>query len=228
MTLEQGERLLLTFIIPILGLILFSQTSIVSTGTSSRVEFFAPSALALAVMSTAMVNLAVATGFERSWGVLKRLGTTPLSPVALLAAKAVAVIVVEVVQTVVLLGIAFGLGWRPHAGAGAAVAAALLATMAFAGLGFLMAGTLRAEATLAVANGLYVVFLGISGIMFPLSRLGGFADLARLLPSTALADALHPALGTGQGVPAEAWIVLAAWAVIAPALAAWRFRFATE
>ncbi len=200
MTLEQGERLLLTFIIPILGLILFSQTSIVSTGTSSRVEFFAPSALALAVMSTAMVNLAVATGFERSWGVLKRLGTTPLSPVALLAAKAVAVIVVEVVQTVVLLGIAFGLGWRPHAGAGAAVAAALLATMAFAGLGFLMAGTLRAEATLAVANGLYVVFLGISGIMFPLSRLGGFADLARLLPPTALADALHPALGTGQGV----------------------------
>ncbi len=228
MTLEQGERLLLTFVIPILGLILFSETPIVSTGTSSRVEFFAPSALALAVMSTAMVNLAVATGFERSWGVLKRLGTTPLTPGALLAAKAVAVIVVELVQTIVLLGIALGLGWRPHAGAGVAVGAALLATVAFAGLGFLMAGTLRAEATLAVANGLYVVFLGISGMMFPLSRLGGFADVARLLPPTALADALHPALGSGAGVPAEAWIVLAAWAVVAPALAAWRFRFATD
>lgn len=228
MTLEQGERLLLTFIIPILGLVLFSETTIVTTHTPSRVDFFAPSALALAVMSTAMVNLAVATGFERSWRVLKRLGATPLSPGALLAAKAAAVLVVEVVQAAVLIGIAAGLGWRPHAGAGLAIGATLLATVGFAGIGFLLAGTLRAEATLAVANGLYVALLGISGIMFPLARLGGFAAFSRLLPATALASVLHPALGTGAGVPAEAWVVLAAWAVGAPALAAWRFRFSGE
>ena len=228
MTLEQGERLLLTFIIPILGLVLFSETTIISPGTPSRVDFFAPSALALAVMSTAMVNLAVATGFERSWLVLKRLGSTPLSPGALLAAKAAAVLVVEIVQAIVLVAIAFGLGWRPHASAGLACAAVILATIGFAGIGFLLAGTLRAEATLAIANGLYVLLLGISGIMFPLSRLGAFAGFSRILPATALADALHPTLGTGGGIPAEAWIVLAAWAVAAPALAAWRFRFSGD
>ena len=225
MTLEQGERLLLTFAIPILGLLLFSAAPIVATGTPKRVDFFAPSVLALAVLSTSMVNLAIATGFERSWGVLKRLGATPLRPAVLLAAKVLAVLAVELAQTVVLTSIAFGLGWRPHAAAGTAVGAALLATVGFSGLGFLLAGTLRAEATLAVANGCYVVFLGISGIMFPLSRLGAFAEVSRLLPATALADALHPALGGGGAVPVESWVVLAAWAVLAPLLAAWRFRF---
>ncbi len=227
MTLEQGERLLLTFVIPVLGLVLFSTTRIVITNTASRVDFFAPSALALAVMSTAMVNLAVATGFERSWRVLKRLGATPLSPGALLSAKAGAVLAVEIAQFAVLSAIAAGLGWRPHDGVAAALAAIVLATVGFAGVGFLLAGTLRAEATLAVANGLYVLLLGISGMMFPLERLGGFSPVARLLPATALTDALHGAFGPG-GVPGEAWVVLAAWAVVAPALAAWRFRFAGE
>lgn len=228
MTIQQGERLLVTFVIPVLGLILFSKAPIIATGTPSRVDFFAPSALALAVMSTAFVNLSVATGFERSWGVLKRLGVTPLRPSALLAAKIAAVLLVEVLQAAVLVGIAAGLGWRPHSAAVAALGAALLATAGFAGIGFLIAGTLRAEATLALANACYVVLLGISGMMFPISRLGGFAAFSRLLPATALAEALHQAVGAGAAVPAEAWIVLAVWAAGAPLLAAWQFRFSAE
>ena len=226
MTLEQGERLLLTFIIPILGLVLFSEVPIVSTGGVARVDFYAPSVLALAVLSTAMVNLGIATGFERSWGVLKRLGATPLRASTLLVAKIISVLAVEVVQVVVLGAIAAGLGWRPGATALIGILAGLLGTAGFAGLGFLMAGTLRAEATLALANALYVVLLGISGIMFPLAKLGAFAAFARLLPSTALAVALHHLVGTGTAVPLEAWIVLAAWAVVAPLVAARTFRFA--
>lgn len=224
MTLEQGERLLVTFVIPILGLVLFSAVPIVSTGTAQRVDFFAPSVLGLAVISTAMVNLSIATGFERSWGVLKRLGATPLGSSTLLVAKLLAVLAVEVVQVLVLGAIAAGLGWRPHASAGVGVAAELLGTVAFAGIGFLLAGTLRAEVTLAVANGLYVVMLGISGIMFPLTKLGGFAAVARLLPSAALTDLLHPSL-SGGAVPLEGWLVLGAWAVVAPVVAAATFRF---
>ena len=225
MTLEQGERLLVTFVIPILGLVLFSSVPIVSTGTAHRVDFFAPGVLGLAVISTAMVNIGISTGFERGWGVLKRLGATPLRSSTLLAAKILAVLAVEVVQVVVIGAIAAGLGWRPHGSAWLAVGAELLATAAFAGIGFLLAGTLRAEVTLALANGLYVVMLGISGIMFPLAKLGGFAAFARLLPSAALTDVLHPALSGGAGVPVEGWLVLAAWAVAAPVLAAATFRF---
>ncbi len=225
MTLEQGERLLVTFLIPIAGLVLFSVVPIVATGTAHRVDFFAPSVLALAVVSTAMVNLGISTGFERSWGVLKRLGATPLGSPTLLASKILAVLGVEIVQVAVLGAIATGLGWHPHAGIAAGVGAELLGTVAFAGIGFLLAGTLRAEVTLAVANGAYLVVLGISGIMFPLAKLGGFAAVARLLPGAALADALHASLGTGASVSAETWIVLAAWALAVPTIAAASFRF---
>ncbi len=225
MTLEHGERLLVTFVIPLAGLVLFSEVPIVSTGTATRVQFFAPSVLALAVVSTAMVNLGISTGFERGWGVLKRLGATPLGPVRLLAAKILAVLAVELVQVGVLGGVAAGLGWRLHGPVGEAVGAAVLGTVAFAGIGFFLAGTLRAEVTLAAANMLYILFLGISGIMFPLAKLGGFSAVARLLPAAALTDLLHPALGAGGHVPVEGWAVLATWAAAAPAIAAATFRF---
>ncbi len=225
MTLERGESLLVTFGIPIFLLVFFTEVPVLPTGTSRRVDFLAPGVLGLAVMSTAMVSLGIATGFERAYGVLKRLGSTPLGRRALIAAKILAVLAVECAQVVILGAVAFGLGWRPSATLGLGLLAELLATIAFAGLGLLMAGTLRAEVTLAVANGVYVVLLLIGGVVFPLSKLGGLAGAARLLPAAALSDILHPTLGTGGPVPGLAWGVLAAWAVLAPALAALTFRF---
>ena len=166
-------------------------------------DFLAPGVLALAVMSTAMVSLGIATAFERSYGVLKRLGATPLGRPVLLTAKIVSVLAVEVAQVVILVGVSLALGWRPHPAAGLAVVAVLLATVAFAGIGLAMAGALRAEVTLAVANGVYVILLLIGGVIFPLSKLGGLASFARLLPTAALSDALHPTLGVGSSVPAR-------------------------
>jgi len=225
MTLERGETLLVTLGIPVVLLVFFTLVPVLPTGTRHRVDFLAPGVLALAVMSTAMVSLGIATAFERSYGVLKRLGATPLGRPALLTAKIVSVMAVEVAQVAVLVGVAFALGWRPHPAAGLAVLAVLLATVAFAGIGLAMAGALRAEVTLAVANGVYVILLLIGGVIFPLSKLGGLASFARLLPTAALSDALHPTLGNGSTVPAEAWIVLAAWAVVAPLVAARSFKW---
>src|SRR5438067_1018918 len=174
----------------------------------------APGILALAVMSTAMVSLGIATGFERSHGVLKRLGTTPLGRPSLLAAKITAIALVEVVQVVVLVPVALGLGWDPHGDVVPGMVAFFAATVAFAGLGLLMAGTLRAEVTLAAANGVYLVLLLLGGMIVPLSKLpGGLADAARLLPAAALSDSLFHALGVGGGIPLESWLVLLVWAV---------------
>jgi ABC-2 type transport system permease protein len=225
MTLERGETLLVTLGIPVILLVFFTLVPVVPTGTRHRVDFLAPGVLALAVMSTAMVSLGIATAFERSYGVLKRLGSTPLGRPVLLSAKIASVLAVEVAQVVILVGVSLVLGWRPHPAAGLAVVAVLLATVAFAGIGLAMAGALRAEVTLAVANGVYVILLLIGGVIFPLSKLGGLASFARLLPTAALSDALHPTLGTGSGVPAEAWLVLATWAVVAPVVAAVTFKW---
>ncbi len=229
MTLRRGESLLLALGIPVVLLGFFTLIGYPDeavTGGSSTISFLAPGILALAVMSTGMVSLGIATGFERQYGVLKRLGTTPLGRPALLAAKIAAIGVVEAVQIVVLTIAGLALGWEPRGSVVVALAVIVLGTVAFAGLGLLMAGSLRAEMTLAAANGLYLVLLLLGGMVVPLSRLPGpVQTAARLLPAAALADALHATLGTGDAVPGRAWLVLGAWALGAPALAALMFRW---
>jgi ABC-2 type transport system permease protein len=230
MTLRRGETLLLTLGIPVVFLLFFSKVSVVSTPTATPADFFVPGILALAVMSTAMVSLGVATGFERGYGVLKRLGATPLGRPRLLGAKIVTIVAVELVQAAVLLPVGLALGWNPGGNAAAAVAGAvgaiLLGSAAFAGIGLFMAGTLRAEVNLAAANGLYLVLLLLGGMIVPLSKLpGGLASFAKVLPAAALSTALHATLGAGSPVPTESWVVLAVWAVAAPLAASLTFRW---
>lgn len=227
MTLRRGESLLLTIGIPVMLLVFFSEVHLLPLGTSHPVSFLAPGILALAVMGTALVNLSIATGFERGYGVLKRLGSTPLGRPSLIGAKIASVLLVEVLQAVVLVPVAFGLGWSPSAGgAGVAVGVVVLATSAFAGIGLLLAGLLRAEVNLAAANGLWLILLLVSGMLAPLSKLPGWLEaIAKALPAAALAQGLHQSLALNAGVPRWAWIVLACWAVGAPAAAALTFRW---
>ena len=225
LTLRRGESLLLALGIPVLLLGFFSVVDVLPTGRRHPVDFLAPGVLALAVLSTAMVGLGIATGFERQYGVLKRLGATPLGRPSLIAAKTLSILAVEVLQVVVLVAVALALGWHPHL-CPAALPAMILATIAFAGLGLLMAGTMRGEAVLAAANGLYLVLLLLGGMVVPLSKLPtALRALARALPAAALSDALHATLGAGKPVPAHAWLVLLAWAIAAPAAAALTFRW---
>ena len=229
MTLRRGESLLLTLGIPVLLLgffVLIGFPSKADAGGVSTVDFLAPGILALAVMSTSMVSLGIATGFERQYGVLKRLGTTPLGRPALLGAKTIAILAVEFLQLVVLGGAALLMGWRPEGDVIVFLVTVLLATVAFSGLGLLMAGTLSAELTLAAANGLYLILLLLGGMVVPLSRLpGGMSAVAKGLPAAALSDALRATLTHGAAVPGRAWIVLLAWAFVSPFLAASTFRW---
>jgi ABC-2 type transport system permease protein len=225
LTLRRGESVLLTFAIPVLLLGFFSKVDILPTG-ADPVTFLFPGILALAVMSTAMVSLAIATGFERQLGVLKRLGVTPLRRGELLAAKTLAIVLIEILQVLILTAEAYLLGWRPHDPAVLAlIGAMLLGTVAFAGLGLLMAGVLPALTTLAAANGLYLVLLLLGGMIVPLAKLPApLRTLSRALPAGALSDACRGALTLGS-VPTHAWVVLACWGVLAPIVAAATFRW---
>ena len=223
---RNGEQLLLMLVIPLLVLLLLTKVEAVDIGHHSRIDFATPGVLALCVLSTAFTSLAIATGFERRYGALKRLGATPLPRAGLLAGKAGAVLVIEAAQFLLIGVIASALGWSPHSAWVPAAALVVLATVAFVSLGLLMAGTLRAEATLAGANLLFLVLLLGSGMSFPLSRLpSGVADVARLLPSTALTDGLRAALEDAHAVPGRCWAVLLVWAVVGVVATARWFRW---
>jgi ABC-2 type transport system permease protein len=224
--LRNGEQLLLTLIIPVVLLLLFGATSLLELGTSDRVGFLAPGILALAVMSTAFTGQAIGTGFERRYGVLKRLGATPLSRSGLIAAKTLTVIAVEILQAVVIAVVALALGWHPHGNPLSVILLVLLGTAAFSGLGLLMAGTLRAEATLAAANLVYVLLLAVGGVIFPLTKFPPAArSVLELLPISALADGLRQVLQHGAALPVRDLLVLAVWALIALPAAARLFRW---
>ena len=228
LTLRRGESVLLTLGIPVMLLVFFSLVDVLPKppGVEDPIDFLAPGIIALALMSSAMVNVAIATGFERQYQVLKRLGATPLGRPRLLAAKTTAVLAVEVAQLVVLVPVSLLLGWDPDATWLGFVAVAALGTVAFAGLGFLMAGTLRAELTLALANGLYLLLLLLGGMIIPLSELPGPLEaFAKLLPAAALAAGVNGTLTTGASVPGWAWVTLVVWAVAAPVAAALTFRW---
>jgi len=226
---RNGEQLLLTLIIPVLLLLAFGHEALISVGTPSRINFVVPGILALAVMSTAFTSLAIGTGFERRYGVLKRLGASPLSRQGLIAAKTWTVLIVELGQAVLLLAIGALLGWSPNASPAAVVwvpVLLLVGTAAFSGLAMLLAGTMRAEGTLAAANLLYLIMLGLGGILFPLTKFpAGARPVLKLLPADALSDGLRSVLSHAGGFPGADLLVLFVWAVAGIALAARTFRW---
>lgn len=229
---RRGENILATIIIPVAVLLFFAGTAVIPQATKP-VDFLLPGSIALGLIAAGLVNLGIATAYDRSYGVLKRLGGSPLPRWGLIVAKLLAVGVLELVQVVVLIAVAvFVLGWTPGAGWSPLLllVALVLGTTTFAGLGLLLAGTLRAEATLALANGLFLVFLMLGGIILPVDHLPGFLQpIAAVLPASALSLLLRAALDSGGAGAAVSivepvWILMA-WAAFAVLLTARRFRW---
>jgi ABC-2 type transport system permease protein len=228
LTARRGENLLAIAVIPVAILVFFATTSVVALPGGGGVDALLPDAIALAIVAAGLVNLGIATAYERSYGVLKRLGGSPLGRSGLVAAKVASVGVVVVLQVVVLVAVAAGvLGWRagPDVAPLVLALAVALGTVTFAALGLLLAGTVRAEAVLALANGLFLAALLVGGILVPAASLGAPLDaIVALLPSAALAELLRVGLGAA-GETLGPTLVLAAWAAGAAALAARSFRW---
>jgi ABC-2 type transport system permease protein len=224
--LRNGEQLLLTLVIPVLVLVGLSRAPEDLVGDSPVIDVVTPGVLGLAVLSTAFTGLAIGTGFERRYGVLRLLGATPLGRGGLLAAKSLGVLLVLAVQVVLLTAVALALGWSPAPSWPWALPLLVLGAATFSALGLLLAGVLRAEATLAIANGIYLLLLAGGGLVLPAERLPEpLSQAVALLPTAALGDALRGVLQTGTGVPLGSLAVLVAWGAGASLLAVRTFRW---
>jgi ABC-2 type transport system permease protein len=224
--LRNGEQLLLAVVIPVIVLIGCVQGAhrVGLSFEHPAVDVFTPGVLALAVMSTAFTSLAIMTGFERRYGVIKRLGSSPLPRSGLLAGKIGGLLAIEALQVVVISLVAFALGWHPRAGILGAFLAVVLGTAAFASLGLFVAGVLRAEATLAAANLVYLLLMAGGAVVLPARAYGGFGEFVRWLPSGALGDAMRDALIDGRTTVVDLAVLLA-WAVLGTVLTARTFTW---
>lgn len=228
LTMRRGENVLVTIVVPLVLLIFFASLGLIPSTSAGPMDYLVPGILALAIISTGMVNLGIATAYERYYGVLKRLGGSPLPRWGLLVAKALSVLVLEVFQVVLLLAVAVvGYGWLPHGGQVIlAVIGLVLGTLAFSAIGLAMAGGLRAEATLAIANGLYLLFLLLGDVLMPLDHLPPLLrPVSEILPATALSDTLRFAFTGSPAFPTFSAITLLAWAIVALVVAARTFRW---
>jgi ABC-2 type transport system permease protein len=229
LVLRNAEQVVLALVIPLLVLVGGAEAGgVLDLGEGRRIDVLTPSVMALAVISTSFNSLAIATGFERRYGVLKRLGATPLPRSGLLGGKALSVLAIEAGQLALIGAVGAGLGWQPRGGAAAVagtVVLLLLGSAAFAALALLMAGTLRAEATLATANLVFLLLVVGGAVVVPLASYPGVAEqLAALLPSGALAEGLRE-VTSGAGLGWGRVAVLAVWAAVASALTARTFRW---
>lgn len=228
LTARRGENVLITIIVPLVLLVFFASLGLVPAVEGNPMNYLLPGILALAIISTGMVNLGIATAYERYYGVLKRLGGSPLPRWGLLLAKALSVLVVEIVQVVILLAVGIvGYGWLPHGGqAGLAIVGLVLGTLAFSAIGLAMAGALRAEATLGIANGLYLLFLLLGDVLLPIDHLPVvLRPVSEVLPATALSDTLRFAFAGGPAFPTFSAALLLAWTIAAIVVAVRAFRW---
>ena len=224
LTARRGENLLAMIAIPVGALIVFGTVGAPAGGR--ELGSLLPGVLALAIVASGLVNLGIATAYERGYGVLKRLGGAPLGRDGLIAAKVGVVVAIGAAQILSLVVIAMILGWRPGPEASpiAVVFTTLVGSAAFAGLGLLIAGTLRPEAALVVANALFLVGLLLAGVLVPLTELPApIATVAGVLPFGALARAFDASLDGGALAPSLA--ILAAWGLAAILTAVRAFRW---
>ncbi len=230
--LRNGEQLLLAIVIPVIvlsGGVLGAERLGLDLEGHRPVDVLAPGVLALAVMSTAFTSIAIATGFERRYGVIKRLGASPLPRSGLLLGKVLALLNVVALQLVVLVVVGLLLGWKPsleHPPLSVAATAVAVAagTWAFASLGLFVAGLLRAEATLALANLVYLLLMAGGGVVLPTSSYGAASPVIGLLPSAALGDAMRAALVDAR-LDGTALVILVVWGVLGTLLTARTFKW---
>ncbi|MDQ0144483.1 ABC transporter permease [Pseudarthrobacter niigatensis] len=224
--LRNGEQLILAVVLPLLALVGLTVTPFLDGMGSSRINVAVPGILALCAMSTAFTGQGIATGFDRRYGVLRFLSTTPLGRGGLIAGKVLSVLAVLCLQVVVVGLVALVLGWQPTA-SGWLPGLALLAlgAAAFTALGLLVAGTVRPEATLAITNLLWILLGAMGGIVIPAERLPAAAQaVVHFLPSGALGESMRAAF-LGGAVNGGAALILLLWTVIAGAAAIRWFKW---
>jgi len=191
LSLKNGEQFLLLVVIPVAVFLTLTQTAVIGGGKWDIAEAFSVS-ITVSVLAAGFTSLAIATAFERRSGTLVTMGVTPISRVELVTGKTLSTVYLAAISALILGVVALVLGWRPTLSATLIPLILILGIASVTGFAFLLAGTVRAEAVLALANGIFVFAMIFGGIVFQYSGIVG--TVIELFPPAALSNCMSHAL----------------------------------
>lgn len=226
-----------TFVFPIMFLVIFAgvfgdHTTVVSGVRVSYARFYVPGIMAMSIITAAYGGLVVTIASARESGVLKRRRATPVPAAILIGGQALSTLITATIMVALLLAIArifYGVGFAPGA-LGAIAVTVVLGTLAFACLGYAVAGLVGSpDAAQPIVQVTMMPLYFISGVWIPNESLPlWLRRIAEAFPIEHLAAALHLASvrsSFGDAFAPADLLWLAAWAAAAAVFAARRFSW---
>jgi ABC-2 type transport system permease protein len=222
---RNSEQALLLVLIPIVILFVLTKTAIIG---GENTEVFAAFATVVTVSTFAagFTSLAIATAFERRSETLVFLGTTSLTRVEVVLAKSLGSFLLAIFAGLFTLIAALILGWNPTLSTLLLPFWMMLGVVSVSGFAYLLAGTLRAEAVLAIANGIFVLVLMFGGVIFTFSET--ITNVLEFLPPLALKNVIEFSVAPTNGGDTnviKAMCVLIAWGAAGHILASRFFKW---
>jgi ABC-2 type transport system permease protein len=226
-----------TFFFPIVLLVIF--TGVFGHGTTTidgahvkLSRFYVPGILAMSIVVAAYANLVISIAALRESGVLKRRRATPVPSALLIAGQALSTVVIVAIMATIMLAIGklvYGVGMAPAAIA-AIACTTLVGTLAFACIGYAVAGMIGSpDAAQPIVQATTMPLWLLSGVLIPTANLSGtMRSVGELFPVEHLAAGLQLALvhtSFSGAISLSDLLVLAAWGLAAAAFAAWRFSW---
>jgi ABC-2 type transport system permease protein len=217
--------------LPVFLLIIFGSIPVFKNtvpGTSlTTLEIYIPILMITALIMIALFGLPLPLARDREIGWLRRISTTPISPIMLLAAQVIVnVILVAIAFVILIAGSVFIFGVNEPFEILGFVISLILVTIAMMSLGVLVAAVASSQGIAAgIAQGLLYPLLFFAGIYIPTQFLPAYLQtISSLTPVGAAVNALESSM---QGIfpTAISLLVMAAYAAFFSFVAIRYFRW---
>lgn len=182
----------------------------VNAAQISFMDTFLPGILAMSLMNSGIIGLSTAFVNYRERGILRRIKVTPFPLTSFIFARVLSQVLMAVLQSVILVGMAWALfDFRPRGNLTVIFLTILIGALAFLAIGFAISGiSPNAETAASYANLITFPMLFLSGIFFSMSNAPAWLQpITKVLPLPYLVEALRSVMTYGHGLSAI-WIDL--------------------
>jgi ABC-2 type transport system permease protein len=222
------QSMIMSFLVPIFFILVFGS---IFGRQDGFMEFFVPGLIGVTIMSTTLFSITVNQTDHRQIGLLKRLQLLPTSTLSVVVAQSLVRMLVVFLQVALALAVAIFVFKTKFTGALPPLFVSIVfGTLMFLALSFALGNFMRStQASIAIANVLFIPMMFLSGAYFPLYMLPSFLQpILRALPLTPLVQVIRSAFVDGgsltDNMSSTLWIL--GWLVVGLVTAVRTYRWA--